>query len=181
MTPLTTLPNAFFSGDSLLWTKSFPDFPASAGWVVTWYFSGPAPFNVVAAASGDAHAATLSAAASAALTAGDYTYVARAVLSGAKYTAETGSIRVVRDPASSSAPAAFTAWQNALISYRALAAKKVSNASLNGQTYTFKTLGEMLAAVRALEAEWKREQKQDAAALGHGTNSGNMAVMFRTV
>ena len=181
MTPLTTLPNAFFSGDSLLWTKSFPDFPASAGWVVTWYFSGPAPFNVVAAASGDAHAATLSAASSAALTAGDYTYVARAVLSGAKYTAETGSIRVVRDPASSSAPAAFTAWQTAQTSYEQLSAKKVSSASLNGQTYTFKDLAQMWVAVCNLRTKWQKEQKQDAAALGYGTNSGNMAVTFRTV
>ena len=177
MATLYEPPKAFIAGDTVIWTQTFSDYPATAGWVVTWFFKGPSTFNIAATASGADHLATLSATTSAALTPGDYTFTARAVMSGEKYTAASGTIRVCIDPATATASAKYTAWQTAETKYAAAVAGGMQSGGDGVKNFTRYELKALREGVLTLKAAYERELKLDAAALGISRDNG--AVRFR--
>lgn len=181
MATLYEPPKAFIAGDTVIWTQSFSDYLATAGWVVTWFFKGPATFNIVGTASGADHVATLSAAASAALTPGDYTFTARAVLSGVKYTAESGSIRVCIDPANATASAKYTAWQTAETKYAAAVSGGMQSGGDGVKNFTRYELESLRRGVLSLKATYERELKLDAAALGNSIGGNTVRFRFANI
>ena len=92
------------AGDTLKWRKSFADYPASAGWTLTYYFraeKGTATITpVVASADGDEFTVTVSAADSALWPIGTLHWSARLSLAGENVSAGSGSFLVLADPAS---------------------------------------------------------------------------------
>lgn len=86
-------------GDSKTWTRSMSSYPASDGWVLTYRLVGPSTLTVVADADGDGFSATISAAASAALTAGRYRLHGRVVLGAITQTIYDGPLQAAVDPA----------------------------------------------------------------------------------
>jgi len=68
----TTEPVAVTAGDSIAWTRTLADYPASAGWVLSYQFIGPASLSITSAASGDDHLITVTAAQSSSWAAGSY-------------------------------------------------------------------------------------------------------------
>jgi hypothetical protein len=92
-------PRVLQAGDSWGWTRSEPDYPASAGWVLTYFFAMAAeePRPVVAVASGDAFLLEV-AAEDATWPAGTYRWTARVAKAGDVHTVGSGSLQVRPDP-----------------------------------------------------------------------------------
>lgn len=95
----TTEPHEILAGDTLQWKKSLSDYPASGGWTLKYrLINASGKIDITAAADGIDHLITVTAATSAAYTAGTYTwtsYVEKG--SGAsleRYTLSTGTIIV---------------------------------------------------------------------------------------
>lgn len=100
MSTPTTEPATFTAGDTVLWTKSLSDYPASAGWTLTYQFRGPSlPAAIVASASSDDFLATVSATASGLYIAGDYWWTSFVAKSGQRFTVGNGQTKVLPNPA----------------------------------------------------------------------------------
>jgi hypothetical protein len=67
MTPPTTEPSRVTAGDTIAWTKSLPDSPASSGWILKYRLINAAgKIDITATAAGNDHAVSVPAATSAA-------------------------------------------------------------------------------------------------------------------
>jgi hypothetical protein len=91
----STEPTTLIAGDTAKWLKSFPDFLASAGWVLAYTLinaSGKITFS--ATANGDDYLVNVAAATTATWPAGTYSWRATVSLAGEVYTVETGTIVV---------------------------------------------------------------------------------------
>lgn len=100
----TTEPAAVIAGDTIKWTKSLTDFPAST-YTLSYVLhlesavaATPIIFNATAA--GDDHAVTVAAATSALWAAGDYVWTSYATAGSERYTVDAGRVTVKRNPAS---------------------------------------------------------------------------------
>ena len=97
---MNRLPFTFRAGDTLQWTESHPEYPASNGWQIKYVLhnKNAHPITLESTADGDKHAFSKSAADTAGYDAGQYTYVRLAVKdSGAdqqRYTLSTGSVEI---------------------------------------------------------------------------------------
>lgn len=87
----TAEPQVIAQGDTLEWTRTLPDFPASA-WTLTYHFRGPGQgFNATAAADGDSFAITVekgtpvSSGTTASMTPGNYYWQAWVVNEAGEY------------------------------------------------------------------------------------------------
>lgn len=97
-------PQYLTSGLTWQWRKSLTEYPASAGWTVSYLFSGPAGgFEVVAVADGDGHAVNESAAATATRPAGEYRVAGVARKGDDAFGFFTGAITVAALPNASGA------------------------------------------------------------------------------
>lgn len=91
------LPAILRAGDTWKWTRTLADYPAGV-WTLKYRFKNAAGgFEVIASASGADHSITVTAAASAAYVAGDYSWVAWVESGSEKYTVETGTATVQTD------------------------------------------------------------------------------------
>jgi len=90
-------PTRITAGDTIAWTRSLADFPASAGWVLSYrLINALVKIDITAAASGDDHAVSVSAATSAGYTSGKYAWQAVVTKTTERYTVGTGAL--VIDP-----------------------------------------------------------------------------------
>lgn len=89
------IPAAITAGDSLAWTVTDDDHPASAGWVLKYYLvkSGQ-QLTLTATAAGDAHQITVTATTTAAWPAGRYHYQAVAAKGEERATIDSGHVDV---------------------------------------------------------------------------------------
>lgn len=94
---LTALPETITAGDSYVITLSLSDYPATAGWSLSFAVAGPSVDTWTSVASGDAHVLTLSSADTAALTAGTYQARLKAIKTGVVNTIATGAMTVAPD------------------------------------------------------------------------------------
>jgi hypothetical protein len=95
----TTEPESIIAGDSVAWLKTLADYPASAGWVLSYALRGPSKIDIDAAASDDDHLVDIDAADSAAWSAGFYAWTSFVKLDGKRHTISQGAIEVLADPA----------------------------------------------------------------------------------
>lgn len=103
-TTLTSMPAKFTSGETVKYTVTHPDYPASSGWTLTLYLAGiDTPTPIAGNASGDSFAITISSAASAAIAAGVYQYEERATKSSETYIAASGKVTVLANIAAAAA------------------------------------------------------------------------------
>lgn len=96
MSDLTELPESLAAGTTVKYTRSLPDYPASAGWTLTLALAGAGVLSVNAAPSGDNHAMTLTAEQTAGLPAGTYRWAEQVEKSGEVYRVASG--RVIVEP-----------------------------------------------------------------------------------
>ena len=168
----TTEPTSFTAGDTVAWTKSLADYPASASWVLAYVFiNATAKFSVTAPASGDDHAATIAAATSAAFTPGTYSWTASVTKAAERFTVGTGSAIVLPNLAAASTYDTRTAARKALdeaeIALATYGAKAYLQAfELNGRSQRFHDPGTFLAWRDKLKAEVRREENAAAIAAG---------------
>jgi hypothetical protein len=92
----TTEPSAIVAGDTVSWTRSFADFPASQGWALAYKLRNAwDKINISASASGDDFLVSISAATSAAYVVGDYSFDAYATKGSERHTVASGKITVL--------------------------------------------------------------------------------------
>lgn len=95
MSQLTTEPTAITAGDTVLWTKTLADYPASAGWALTYtIINASNKYTVNASASGDSFTVNVSAATTAGWASGDYSWQSRVTKGAEAYTIDIGDIRI---------------------------------------------------------------------------------------
>lgn len=100
----TTEPTRVTAGDTIAWTKSFADYPASAGWTLKYrLINAAAKIDIIASASGADHAVNVSAATSAAWASGKYSWQSWVEKDAERYTQAVGEIDVNRNLAAESA------------------------------------------------------------------------------
>jgi len=91
----TSEPPFLTAGDTWTWTRSFPDYPASSGWELSYALtSSTAQVAITASASGDDHLVSVAAAITAAYTAGDYSWQAYVTLDAERYMVDSGRVTV---------------------------------------------------------------------------------------
>jgi len=96
----TREPLAVTAGDSVAWERALSDYPASAGWVVTYALRGPGtPINLTATAAGDVHVIDLAASATASWVAGRYLVAGFATKTTERATFYEGALDVAPNPA----------------------------------------------------------------------------------
>jgi hypothetical protein len=168
----TTEPSRIVAGDTVAWLKSLSDYPASAGWVLSYTFINSATkITATATASGAEHLVTIPAATSAAYTPGTYTWQAVATKAAERYTVGTGALVIAPDLTAaatydtrSSAKKALEAVNLALESYGAKAYQQ--GYEIAGRKMQFQTPGEFLAFRSRLMAEVAREDNATRLAAG---------------
>lgn len=93
------LPSQLIAGDTWQWTRSLADYPAGT-WTATAYFENrDQTFNVIGSASGTTHSFTIAAATTGGYRAGQYRWRLRVTNGSATFTAESGLVDVLPDPA----------------------------------------------------------------------------------
>lgn len=91
----TICPTAFRAGDTVVFTRAYPDFPVADGWTFTYTLNGASKATgAVSVASGTHAQVTLSSTLTKDLLPGSYVFLVRATLSGASYTAESGIVTI---------------------------------------------------------------------------------------
>lgn len=88
-------PQQIVAGDSLSWTRSFTDYPASAGWVLAYALRNyQQKINFPATASGDSFAISVDATTTAGWAPGSYEWIAFVTLGSQRVTVATGQIDI---------------------------------------------------------------------------------------
>jgi hypothetical protein len=91
----TTEPTTVNAGDTIRWNRTLPDYPASAGWVLTYtLLNAASKITITSTASGNDHAVNVAAATSATWVAGDYAWRAQVALAGQVFTVGEGRMAV---------------------------------------------------------------------------------------
>jgi hypothetical protein len=96
------------AGDSLKFSSTVPDYPASAGYTLTYRLvrrdGMGAAIEITATADGDGYQVEVIPAATALWVVGKYTWAAYVSKVGERYTVETGEVEILPDPAVSGSP-----------------------------------------------------------------------------
>ena len=93
-TPATE-PSSVNAGDTVRWTRSLPDYPASAGWVLAYQLvNATSRITLTGTASGDDHLIQASATSTASWASGDYAWRAQVSKAGEVFTVGEGRITV---------------------------------------------------------------------------------------
>lgn len=166
----TIEPSTANAGDTWRWTRTLADYPASAGWVLSYtLINAASKITITAAASGDAHAVTVAAGTTAAYAAGTYDWRARVSLAGEVYTVGEGRITVRNAYAASTFDARSHARKTldaieAVIENRASSA--VAEYQIAGRQLKNIPVADLLALRDKYRAEVKREDAAAAVAAG---------------
>lgn len=152
-------------GDTLDFTTTLTDYPASAGWVLTYRLvprtSGTA-ITIVGIAVGDDHRTVAAATTTATWTAGEYSFSGYVDLATEHYTVDDGVITLLPNLSTASAydgrsqaQKALEDAQTALANFQATGGR-VRRYSIAGREMEFDNGGELLKLVSYWQAEvWK--------------------------
>ena len=92
---LNTEPRSIIAGDTVKWTRTLADYPASAGWALTYdLVNAQHRYTIAATASGNAHAVVIAATTTESYAAGSYDWRARVTNAEEVYTVGTGRVTV---------------------------------------------------------------------------------------
>jgi hypothetical protein len=96
----TDIPSRLRAGDTWQWNKTLTDYPAGDGWALSYVLLNSAgKITINSSADGDDHAVSVSAAASAGYTAGEYRFFAYIAKDDERFPVDEGEITVEPDPA----------------------------------------------------------------------------------
>lgn len=163
------------AGDTLSFTTSTPDYPASAGWALVYKLipavagEGVA-ITLTSSADGDDHKVTASSAATALWTPASYTWVAYATQAGERYTLNQGVIQILPDPASAASLDGRSSARKALDAVEAYLADKTNLSAaeyqIAGRQLRRHSLPELWAHRDRLKFEVTREEAAERVAAG---------------
>ncbi len=166
----TTEPATVNAGDTVRWRRALPDYPASAGWTLTYTLLNAAgKITITASAHGDDHLVSVPAATTAGWAAGDYAWRAQVSKAGEVYTVADGRMTVRPSFAASTletrslARRALEAVEAYLADPNNLAAAQYEIAGRQLRRYT---LPELWAHRDRLRMEVLREEQAERLAAG---------------
>lgn len=175
----TTEPARVRAGDTVTWRKSLADYPATAGWVLSYRLINAAgKIDIVATASGADHLVSVAKAATANYTAGDYTLLAWVDNGTERVTLDPGRLTVLPNLAAqtagydarSAAKKMLDAIDAALLSLSSGERLAVVEAEVAGRRLKYDFAG--LMKLRNLYAAAVRsEENAERAALGLGARN----------
>lgn len=168
--PLIKEPTEIRAGDSIAWTRSLQDFPASAGWVLKYAFRGPAKVDFEADADGDDHLVSLTSELTA-IAAGEYTVQGYVVKDLDRKTVFSGRVQVLPDLAAAGAdfdPRSFAAKTLAAIEavLAGTASRSQKKQKFEDTELEYFTFRELMEARSKLRREVKREREVEARQAG---------------
>ena len=173
MPDLTSLPAAFTAGDTVAFTQTLPDYPASAGWSLVYTLINATTKITLptAVASGDNYVVTVPAATSVNYAAGTYSYMATVTLAGVRYTVEAGTVTVRANLAAQTTydnrSPAREALEEVNAALRAYGNKAWQQSyTIGGRSQTFRSIEEFLTFRDRLMAEVASEDTADRLAQG---------------
>lgn len=163
-------PTSARAGDTLTWTRSFADYPASAGWALAYVFVGADKRTISAVADGDAFDVSFT---TSGWTAGDYAWQAYVTLAGERHTVATGRLALAPDltavqagfDARSSAKRMLDAV-TAVLEQRATSAQ--AEVQFNGRALKYLPVGDLLVLRDRCRAEVRAEENAARIAAGCG-------------
>jgi hypothetical protein len=173
---ITELPRRITIGDTITWDESHSDFPASAGWIVSYSFTGPnAKFATSHAAVGDTHRLTI---ATAELEVGEYPYAKKVTDTTSTFTLERGFIDVEPDLSADTAGVdrrsyAEITLENIEAMLTGKATKDQTSYSLNGRALSRYSIDELTDWRAQLRVE-VRDEKQKARRRAGGKSHANV-------
>lgn len=179
--PIPTIePARLVAGDTAKWLRSLPDYPASAGWSITYTLVNSAQrVTFSSSASGDDHLVTVAATTTASWVAGDYTWRAQAIRSSEVYTVGAGQVMV--EPAFGSAIDARSTARQSLAAVESMlqgrAASGVAEYQIAGRQLRHIPIPELLQLRDRLRADVAAEDAAQAIAAGLAPR-GRIAVRF---
>jgi hypothetical protein len=162
-------------GDTLDFTTTLADYPASAGWVLTYRLiprTSGTPISLPGTASGDDHRTSATATTTAAWTAGEYSWAGYVDKAGEHYVVDNGTVTLLPNLATATAydgrTQAETALEDAktaLATYQA-SGGKVKAYTIAGRSMEFTDGGEILKQISYWQIQVTREQAASAVAKG---------------
>jgi hypothetical protein len=166
----TIEPSSVNAGDTWRWTRSLADYPASAGWALSYtLINASAKITVNASASGDDHAVTVAAATTAGYAAGTYDWRARVSKAGEVYTVGEGRL-TVRNAFSAATFDARTHARKTLDAIEAVIEGRASSSTaeytIAGRSLKHIPVADLLALRDKYRAEVLREDAAAAVAAG---------------
>lgn len=175
-----TEPASLIAGDTAKWLKVLPEYPASAGWGLSYELvNATTRIAFSGSASGDDHLVNVSAATTITWTPGAYTWRSRAALSGDVFTVGGGHIAV--QSAFGAATDARSQSRRTLDAIDAVIEGRASSAvaeySIAGRSLKNIPITELLA-LRDRYARMVRDENAAAAAAAGLGNPGRIYVRF---
>lgn len=174
-TTLTAIPDTITAGDSLAVTLSLSDYPATAGWAVSFALAGPVVLAASSVANGNAHNLSLTSAQTAAMPAALYQWRLRATLGAVVETFDRGTLSVSQD-LGAVAGGDVVSYAERMLGLCRTARENILSGEMKmmmigGRQVMFHTL----ADVQREEAHWRRER---ARAQRGGAAFGRVPVTF---
>lgn len=161
------------AGDTLDFTTTTPDYPASAGWSLVYKLiprTAGASYTITSTPDGDAHRLQVGASVTATWSPGAYSWVAYATKAGERYTLNQGAITVLPDPGSATSYEARSSARQALDAVEAYLRDpnniKASQYQIGGRQLSRFGLPELWRHRDRLRVEVSREEAAERAAAG---------------
>ena len=175
-----TEPASLIAGDTAKWLKALPEYPASAGWALSYELvNAAARIAFSGAAAGDDHLVNVPAATTTTWVPGAYTWRSRVALSGEVFT--VGGGQMVVQPAFAAATDARSQARRTLDAIDAVIEGRASSAvaeySIAGRSLKNIPIPELLA-LRDRYARMVRDEDAAAAAAAGLGNPGRIYVRF---
>lgn len=174
------------AGDTLDFDVSVPDYPATAGYTLTYRLiprAAGTAIEITASANGADYAVEVGASTTATWSAGEYTWASYVTLAGARYTIDQGQITIKANPATLAA--GTDTRSEAAIALAAIRAVIANRATLDQQEYTIggrslkrTPMADLIMLLRHYEAEVAREEADARYARGLPRNN-KLLVRFR--
>lgn len=149
----TAEPERFTAGDTVSFTLSLGDYPASAGWALSFHVKGVRGLNVNATPQGDSFLVTLPAASTAMLPAGAYQWATVVKRDLERYTVREGALVVDPDVASATDGALQPHAEKALAMIEA-----VLEGRLTADVQSYQLAGRLLTKIPILELKQLRRE-----------------------
>jgi len=181
----TIEPDVVRAGDFLTWLKSLPDYPANAGWSLTYtLINATAKITITASASGADHLVSVPAATSTNYEAGLYSWMSRVTKATEIYTIDQGSIEILPNLA---ALTTFDGRSHARIMAQAIEAAIQGRASstqleyeINGRRVRNMAPSDLISWLSFYRAELAKEAQVESIRRT-GVNPRNIGVRFHRV
>jgi hypothetical protein len=153
------IPTKITAGTSVSWMVALPDFPASAGWTLTYTLVSPSAQVVVTSApSADRHLFEITYATTGAWVAGSYAWQSHVSNGTERYQVDSGTVEIVSDFAEATTGTDTRTWlDTAIESLQASIAGRASKTQLtqslpNGLQIQHMTLDQQISALKRLKA-----------------------------